>query len=258
MRTPKVAILLAVIFLGLLLTHPSPYLAQARCGTERWSVKTGTDPDATSVNLATSSEATIASLIGIPAPRPLPENRRVAPTETTVWVVTATLTDYKIEITDSDYHLVVRDADGHTMITEIPSPNCVGANSPFAARIAQARAKFDARFGATSAFQTANILVRITGVGFFDKLHGQHGVAPNGIELHPVLDIEFNPGAQATAEAPAPSAQQWDYRLVTAPTAEELANRLGVLGAQGWELVNVVIDGQRPDRYVAYLKRRKQ
>lgn len=33
--------------------------------------------------------------------------------------------------------------------------------------------------------------VRITGVGFFDRVHGQNGVAPNGIELHPLLDIEF-------------------------------------------------------------------
>jgi hypothetical protein len=28
---------------------------------------------------------------------------------------------------------------------------------------------------------------RVTGVAFFDFLHGQTGVAPNGIELHPVL-----------------------------------------------------------------------
>ena len=27
----------------------------------------------------------------------------------------------------------------------------------------------------------------ITGVGFFDYYHGQTGVAPNAIELHPVL-----------------------------------------------------------------------
>lgn len=33
--------------------------------------------------------------------------------------------------------------------------------------------------------------VRLTGVGFFDRVHGQSGVAPNGIELHPVLDIKF-------------------------------------------------------------------
>jgi hypothetical protein len=33
---------------------------------------------------------------------------------------------------------------------------------------------------------------RITGVGFFDKVHGQMGVSQlNGIELHPVLKIEW-------------------------------------------------------------------
>jgi len=31
----------------------------------------------------------------------------------------------------------------------------------------------------------------VTGVGMFDFLHGQTGVAPNGIELHPILDIVF-------------------------------------------------------------------
>ncbi|MSQ21739.1 MAG: DUF3761 domain-containing protein [Dehalococcoidia bacterium] len=30
----------------------------------------------------------------------------------------------------------------------------------------------------------------MTGVGFFDLIHGQRGVAPNGIELHPVLAIK--------------------------------------------------------------------
>jgi hypothetical protein len=33
--------------------------------------------------------------------------------------------------------------------------------------------------------------VRITGVGFFDRAHGQNGVAPNVFELHPVLKVEF-------------------------------------------------------------------
>jgi len=32
----------------------------------------------------------------------------------------------------------------------------------------------------------------ITGVGFFDRAHGQTGAAPNVIELHPVLDITFS------------------------------------------------------------------
>jgi hypothetical protein len=30
---------------------------------------------------------------------------------------------------------------------------------------------------------------RLGGVAFFDYLHGQTGVAPNGIELHPILDF---------------------------------------------------------------------
>jgi hypothetical protein len=32
----------------------------------------------------------------------------------------------------------------------------------------------------------------ITGVGFFDRSHGQTGAAPNIIELHPVLEISFS------------------------------------------------------------------
>src|SRR6059036_1361944 len=37
----------------------------------------------------------------------------------------------------------------------------------------------------------------VTGVGFFDFLHGQTGVAPNGIELHPVLGFALVSGGPA-------------------------------------------------------------
>lgn len=42
-------------------------------------------------------------------------------------------------------------------------------------------------------FQTAiaPTSARITGVGFFDRNHGQTGAAPNVIELHPVLKVEW-------------------------------------------------------------------
>ena len=34
--------------------------------------------------------------------------------------------------------------------------------------------------------------VRVTRIGFFGKVHGQTGMSPqNGIELHPILKIEF-------------------------------------------------------------------
>jgi len=175
----------------LLLVVPTSLFAQ--CGVERWSVKTGTDADVGLVNLNSSTNTTIAALRAPAAPSPIPPNNRVSPWETTEWVLNATLTLYKLE-SDSDYHLVLQDANGLTMIVEIPSPSCVGAGSPFLAGITNARNEFNARFTATTSFQTANIPVQIKGVGMFDFLHGQTGVAPNGIELHPVLDVIFNPG----------------------------------------------------------------
>jgi hypothetical protein len=186
-KTRRVWLLLAV----LLVTTSSSLFAQ--CGVERWSVKTGTDADVSQVNVNSSANTTIATMRAIPAPSPIPANNRVAPTETTVWVINATLTMFKLE-SDSDYHLVIQDASGNTMISEIPSPTCVGSGSPFLPGITNARSEFDAKFTATTSFQTANIPVKVTGVGMFDFLHGQTGVAPNGIELHPVLDIVFNPG----------------------------------------------------------------
>jgi uncharacterized protein (TIGR03437 family) len=81
------------------------------------------------------------------------------------------------------------------MIGEIPLPACVGSDSPFAAAIANARAELNARLTPTTGFKATNLPVQIRGVGFFDFLHGQTGVAPNGIELHPVLDVIFNPTA---------------------------------------------------------------
>lgn len=170
----------------------NPYSSSGHCGVERWSVKTGTDPDAHLVDLTNPVPQTISYLDSLTPPGSPPLNARVQPTETTTFVVDATLVEYKLE-GDSDYHLVLKDAQGNTMIAEIPDPVCVGATSPFAPGIQNARSEFDAKYTATTSFQTANIPVELKAVGFFDFLHGQTGVAPNGIELHPVIDIVFNP-----------------------------------------------------------------
>src|SRR6059058_433757 len=126
----------------------------AQCGVERWSVKTGTDADISQVNISASTATTIVSLRGLAMPATLPANNRVLPTEATVFTMNATLTQYKLE-SDSDYHLVLSDGAGNTMIAEIPSPNCVGAGSPFGPGISTSRNAFDARFNATTSFQTA-------------------------------------------------------------------------------------------------------
>ena len=177
----------------------TPNASTGSCGVERWSVKTGTDADAGLVNLSSPQSNDIVTMRSWTAPNPIPPNNRVSPYETTTWVLDATLVEYKLE-NDSDYHLVIKDASGNTMIAEIPDPACVGAGSPFAADIQNARAQFDAKYTASTSFQTANIPVQLTGVGMFDFLHGQTGVAPNGIELHPVLGIVFNPSGGGSAD----------------------------------------------------------
>ena len=196
----------------------------AQCGVERWSVKTGTDADVGLINMSASTATTIQSLRALTAPATLPANNRVAPTETTIFTLSATLTQYKLE-SDSDYHLVLSDASGNTMIAEIPSPNCVGAGSPFGPGIQNARSEFDARFTATTSFQTANIPVAVKGVGFFDFLHGQTGVAPNGIELHAILDIVFNPSAA-------------DFTIANAPTSLSLTQ-----GTSGNSTITTTVSG---------------
>ena len=53
------------------------------------------------------------------------------------------------------------------------------------------------------------VTIIVTGVGFFDFLHGQTGAAPNGIELHPVLKIELESGsAPPSVSAPRASAEE--------------------------------------------------
>jgi hypothetical protein len=153
-------------------------LTAGACGSERWSVKTGQDAQAGSISL-TPTVTTIANLVALPAPTSPPSNGRVAPNETTVWqLVNVNITLSKNEA-DSDKHIVVSDGS-RTMVVEIPDTACVG-NSPWKTLITNARQAFTGQTG----------VVSVRGVGFFDKIHGQTGIAPNGIELHPILGICF-------------------------------------------------------------------
>jgi hypothetical protein len=193
-----------LVLAALLLLHGAPVYAQ--CGVERWSVKTGTDSQAPSINLSTYISTTIYNFWSSTAPSTLPASSRIAPRELNQYRVSGTLTKYKRE-TDSDYHLVIQDGSGRTMIVEIPSINCVGGGSPFGSGISHARAQFDSRLTATTTMKTTSIPVTIKGIGFWDFLHGQTGVAPNGIEVHPVLDITFNSAKTGDEDVSVPEAQ---------------------------------------------------
>ena len=166
-------------------------LSSGSCGVERWAVKTGSDSAVGQVNM-TPQNTTIASLRAIPVPSGFgsssPRETYAGSPETQAFRLTnVTLVQYKME-NDSDYHLVLQDGAGVTMIAEIPYPGCLTGSS-WTSQVTSARNAFDAKYAVTTSFQTANDVVSITGVGFFDLLHGQTGVAPNGIELHSILSI---------------------------------------------------------------------
>jgi hypothetical protein len=172
------------------------------CGVQRWSVKTMTDAAARSVNL-TPHLTTIEALSRLRPPAHL--GRRYRRTERTNFRIRVRLVSAKIE-SDADIHLVVASlASGRTMIVEFPSAGC-SARSFAAARMRRARAAFTRACGAqmSSGFSTLQGTGTVTGVGFFDYRHHQRGVAPNGIELHPVLRFAATGCRPAPAPPPPP------------------------------------------------------
>jgi hypothetical protein len=87
---------------------------------------------------------------------------------------------------DPEHHVVsamirwVEEGEAPEKIAELPDEGCT-AGSPFGRQMETAKRTF-IRF-----MQRHVQRIRLTGLIFFDKLHGQAGVAPNRIELHPIL-----------------------------------------------------------------------
>jgi hypothetical protein len=164
--------------------------AQARssCGVERWKVKTLADANAKQVRLFPRS-STVRALRTLERPPALPPTR-ITGAETTSYRVVAALREMKIE-EDGDVHLVIADrVSGGTMIVEFPRITCTSTAATKLKKLRlDARAALIRACGQPneSSFTRLTGSATITGVGFFDFLHGQRGVAPNGFELHPVL-----------------------------------------------------------------------
>jgi len=156
-------------------------------------VKTLTDADASKVDL-TPVQSDITSLASIGAPK-VTEDLPRQPQEQNVYTVTGTVLGFKRE-DDSDIHLAIQDPQHPdvSMIVEFPNAGCVHGAVDEAA-IDQARQGFEQAFGpATKKLKKPTGCVTVTGVFFFDEIHGQFGVAPNGAELHPVIGFQPSSG----------------------------------------------------------------
>jgi hypothetical protein len=161
----------------------------AACGVERWPVKTLSDSLTDQVKFK-PEKTSIPALRSRPAPGVGTSTPRIKGVETTTYRVKAKLLEFVVE-DDRDIHLVIGApaSPNKTMIVEFPDPTCPGArDSAKRDRMARARNALIAACGEpTATFKHLSGKARIKGVGFFDVKHGQTGVAPNGIELHPVL-----------------------------------------------------------------------
>jgi hypothetical protein len=188
-------------------------------------------------------------------------------------------------------------ATDHSFIGEIPDPDCLsgahgnfGNSSPFLPAnpnsplsIRGARKAIEAQFPDAvfdgSWNDGGGIPVEVIGVGYFDPAHGQVGRAPNNIEIHPILSISFSGEPEHAAldevstratnvasvkksagkeAAEIPASPSWQYTMITAESTDKLLTSANALGAEGWEMVSVVVDTNRQDRYVGYLKRPKK
>jgi hypothetical protein len=244
----RLAIPLLIAFVSIFVVLPSD--ASAACGgTERWFVKVGTDPDAGLVQLNPIVPTTVSGLNNLPKLQntvPHGNNQFRLQEERVVYQVNGRLVLFKDE-EDGDYHLVITDDSrnytpggqgtngletGTSFIAEIPDPACVPGkqgdpNTPsrFDAQLRDVRAKFEARFPGGSGADTdlGGIPVTLVGIAFYDRPHLQTGRAINGIELHPLLDLQF--GAAVPPGGPPPSGT-----LVT----QLLANPDFELGVSGW------------------------
>ena len=207
-RPAKVFVILLAITVSML-SYPSVSAAGDACGMWhrlvivyqqvflRWSIKTASDPDASRIRLS-PVDTTVGQLRSLSAPGGLAGNTpRQEPVEFTVYRVRARLVEYHEE-GDQDFHVVIAEPNdpSQTMIAEIPDPACPGASSSRLGptMLRAVRQNFIGLFGQPPTREGFRLVpgrpvILVTGVGFFDKLHGQRGVAPNGIELHPVLDV---------------------------------------------------------------------
>lgn len=177
---------------------------------ERWPVKVGGDGDVMEVNLADAMPTTIESLRN--TPRPIANKKYLGAFEKGIHEIRVDVVEktlFKVDCLimgamwekgkkdgDSDFHIVIADPQSHaTMIAEIPDPRYVPSTSPFRALIVQVRQTFQQLAGTLPGkfrpFQPP-IRANVTGVGFWDFTHGQTGVAPNAVEIHPVLGIDVD------------------------------------------------------------------
>lgn len=153
-------------------------------------MKTLTDRDANRVDF-TPRRTTIRELGRLTPPSKRPYDRRAGVAERQLFCIEAWIVEPPRPQEDGDLHVALQQVGDTTarMLVEIPDVRCATVcSSPYAAAFAQARLTMER---ALKSWKGDSLRVRVVGVGFFDRNHGQFGAARNFFELHPVLAVSF-------------------------------------------------------------------
>ncbi len=164
------------------------------CGERRWDVKTLSDYDTLLINFSHTVKTTVHEQCRLPAPKREPTYRMKS--EDTVYALTCYIIAYKKQADDKDIHIIIQDLKTkEMMVAEIISSQCQSVRKT--SRYLQMK-NLDEWFVTTIGKPTTtftylhkHVMVKITGTGFFDTVHGQKGMAMNGREIHPVLSMRL-------------------------------------------------------------------
>ena len=163
------------------------------CGVERWKVKTLSDADTVFVNFDTIRVSSVHEQVNLNAPYGKINSRLAS--ETAIYSIDCFIIGFAKE-DDKDIHIIVEDVNtDETMVIEIVSHECSDIqNTSRYKTIKDLNEWFNNNIGISHhsfTFLKKHKLVTITGVGFWDFMHGQKGMATNGREIHPVLSMKF-------------------------------------------------------------------
>ena len=164
------------------------------CGVERWAVKTCYDADTANIDFSYIIPSSVAYQRSLTKPTLPGDNTTRLSSEDTVYSLDVHLLKCVFE-SDQDIHVVISTVGNttETMVAEIVNPECPNiVNTSRYAEFKALRDWFISTFAPTTSFKTINADVHLTGVGFFDFLHGQTGIPPNGREIHPILSMTLS------------------------------------------------------------------
>lgn len=172
------------------------------CGLARMTL---TDPTAADIDTSQIIGVHVSALASFPLPDGLPDNARFDPYETTVYRTSGQLISAQLQ-SDQEIDLVIADPDTDLSITAVfpDAQRCAQVADPTALQLMQmARQQVITTLGTPSAGGSIPLTgqVVVTGVGFIDPQVAALG--HSGIELAPVLDVQFDQTAAATGRAAA-------------------------------------------------------